>query len=71
MLMPALKDTPFRFQSFHQSQATLPGFTQEQSPMRLGEASAYTRLFTGISVSFSVIAKIRHGYIRFPFTRAM
>lgn len=31
--MPALKSTPFRFQSFHQSQATLPGLIQEVSPI--------------------------------------
>lgn len=31
------------------------------SPMRLGDASAYTRLLTGISVSFSVTVSTRQG----------
>ena len=59
--MPALKSTPFRFQSFHQSQATFPGLIQEVSPILLGAARAYTRLFVGIWVSCSVMAKMRQG----------
>ena len=40
VLMPASKSTPFKFQSFHQSQATLPGLIHEVSPVWLGVASA-------------------------------
>ena len=64
--MPASKSTPFRFQSFHQSQATLPGLIHEVSPIWFGVARAYTRLFIGISVSFSVIAITRQGYVLMP-----
>ena len=64
--MPALKSTPFRFQSFHQSHATFPGFIHEQSPTLDGLARAYTMLLTGMSQSFSATAMMRQGYVLCP-----
>ena len=69
--MPALKFTSLRFQSFHQSHATLPGLIQSVLPTLLGVAKAYTKLFVGMSTSFSVTANILQGYCCGPVVWAM
>src|SRR5690554_6592949 len=56
-----LKTPPRNVQSFHQSQATLPGLIHEVSAIREGAAKRYTRSLLSSSASSPETAKTRQG----------
>ena len=69
--MPGVKSTPSKPQSFHHSQATLPGLIHEVSSKRHSSASSHTRALFTKSLSSSQMATMRQGKVRAPWHSAI
>ena len=69
--MPAAKSTTSKPQSFHHSQATLPGLIHEVSARRHSSAKFHTKRLSANSLSSVAMTTPRQGNVRLPVHSAI